>query len=98
MEHRSSSAKSDRIVLNPLAMFPSKSDSLVGVFYQSDKQQIVKNFKSKKRWLDPETVDPKFGLEVMYCIFVCVRERNADRFNLCRSKVKRLVYGKLFVD
>ena len=69
MEQRSNSAKSsDRIMLNPLTMFPSKSDSLVGVFYGGEKQKIVKNFKSKKRWLDPETVDPKFGLEVQSII------------------------------
>lgn len=50
------------VALNPLTMFPSRSDSLVGVFYSVDGPKLKKKHKSKSRWLDPEHVDPNFGL------------------------------------
>lgn len=82
----SKGTKSDRpLALNPLTMFPSKNDSLVGVFYGVEGPKLKKKHKSKDIWLDPEHVDPNFGLS---------SDRSKD--TSIRKTVRRLGTNSLF--
>lgn len=55
-------------VQNPLSNFPSKNDSLSKPFFGVDLPKHKKKVISKNRWLDPERVDPKFGVQVLMAL------------------------------
>ena len=57
---------------NPLALFPSKSDSITGVFFKSDTKNIRRKVERRTHWLDPGTLDPKFGISVYFTLYIIV--------------------------
>ena len=42
------------VILNPLRVFPSKSQTISKALFSDD----------NKRWLDPSYIDPDFGIQV----------------------------------
>ena len=50
------------ITLNPLQIFPSKKDSVTKVFHGVEIVHRKKRLESLDKWLNPEALDPKFGI------------------------------------
>jgi hypothetical protein len=50
--------------LNPLAIFPSKRDTLTKAFFTVDVPTHAVKKESKERWLDPNHLNPDFGIKV----------------------------------
>lgn len=51
--------------LNPLTLFPSKKDTLTKAFFTVDVPLHVIKKEKKERWLDPEYINPEFGIKVI---------------------------------
>lgn len=49
--------------LNPLDIFPTKSDSLSRAFFSVDVPEHIKQKEDKVLWLDSEKIDPEFGIK-----------------------------------
>lgn len=50
--------------LNPLTLFPSKKDTLTKAFFTIDIPSHKMKKESKERWLDPNQLNPEFGIKV----------------------------------
>ena len=50
------------ISLNPLTIFPSKSSTVTKTFSAIDKPKIKSELESYEKWMNPEKIDPNFGV------------------------------------
>mgnify|MGYP000728268900 CR=1 FL=1 len=50
------------IAMNPLKMFPSKSDTITKTFSALEKPQARRQLEGYERWMYPDRVDPTFGV------------------------------------
>ncbi len=56
------------VALNPLKLFPSRSDSFISTFLSVDKPKHKIKRENLNRWLHPELIDPEFGIKVIITI------------------------------
>jgi hypothetical protein len=60
--------------LNPLDIFPSKSDTLAKTFFSIDNNADSRKTKKKKKptemekWLSMDSINPEFGISVIFFI------------------------------
>lgn len=56
--------QSRTVVLNPLAVFPSKVDSITSAFFSVDVPKHTRKVDNSKKWLHLDKIDPTYGLQV----------------------------------
>jgi hypothetical protein len=76
--------------LNPLRIFPSKRDTLTKAFFTIDVPSHAVKKESKERWLDPNHVNPEFGIKVLF-LYSDLSLPHLSLFSLPRVIVKKLL-------